>query len=43
MRVYDLLEGRRAGLGGGQTDLPASSIFSNSFILKYSICQDAMF
>lgn len=36
MRVYDLFEGRMAGLGGGQTDLSASAIFFKLLFLKIS-------
>lgn len=28
---------------GGQSDLPAASVFSKFFSLKYSICPGAMF
>lgn len=30
-------------VGGGQSDLPASVVFSDSFSLKYTICQSAIF
>lgn len=33
-------QGRRMR-GGGQSDLPASAIVSNSFSLRYSVCQGA--
>ena len=33
---------RREGWGKGQSDLCASAIFSNSFSLKYSVCQGAV-
>ena len=40
-RFYDLFWGE--GQGEGQSDLPVSAVFSNSFSLKYSICQGAIF
>lgn len=39
---YDLFQGRKASGGGGQSYFPTSAIFSNSFKLKYSICQGAI-
>ena len=34
---------RGEGQGEGQSDPPASAVFSNSFSLKYTICQGAIF
>lgn len=34
---------RGEGGGGGQSDLLPSAVFSNSFGLKYSMCQGAIF
>lgn len=31
------------GVDRGQSDFPASAIFLNSFSLKYSVCQGAIF
>lgn len=36
-------QGEGQECGEGQRDLLASAVFSNSFILKYSTCQGAMF
>lgn len=38
---YDPFQWER--VGEGQSNLPACSIFSNSFSLNYSICQVAIF
>ena len=39
---YLLLSEKKGEEGEGQSDLPASAIFLNSFNLRYSVCQGAV-